>query len=401
MSSFVKTRVQEGSLLGGALLIAGSCIGAGMLALPAVTSSGGFGPSVCLFFLAWSLMLLSGHLLMKTNLQLGYGYNLLSLSQMTLGKIGKWVVSSLFLFLFYSLTVAYLSALCPIVQQLLIAFFSTKLSIPTIQIALTGLMGLCVFLGIRPVDWCNRFLMGLLIIVYMLLVVIGSQHVKLVNLLYSDWQYAYSALPILIISFGYHNMIPSLCRYLKGDEKRLQSVLLLGTAIPLICYIFWQLIILGIVPPENWKQIVQEGKSSTFALLSVSGAGSVSLLGQFFALFAILTSLLAQTLSLVDFLADAFKKPAAEAYRVFYIVLSLAPPFICCLIWPDIFLKALNFSGALIAVVLFGIIPSIMIMKLKVIVSKWSLYSLLLVSGSIFFIELLEMMGCSIFPRIF
>nr|NGX51671.1 Tyrosine-specific transport protein [Chlamydiota bacterium] len=47
---------KQGSVLGGSLLVAGSCIGAGMLALPIVTGMVGFFPSFIMFIVAWLFM---------------------------------------------------------------------------------------------------------------------------------------------------------------------------------------------------------------------------------------------------------------------------------------------------------------------------------------------------------
>jgi len=41
------------AVLGGAFLIAGTCIGAGMLGLPIKTAAGGFFPSAGLFAVVW------------------------------------------------------------------------------------------------------------------------------------------------------------------------------------------------------------------------------------------------------------------------------------------------------------------------------------------------------------
>jgi tyrosine-specific transport protein len=41
---------KPGSIFGGVLLIAGSCIGAGMLGLPIITGIAGFFPSLLMFF---------------------------------------------------------------------------------------------------------------------------------------------------------------------------------------------------------------------------------------------------------------------------------------------------------------------------------------------------------------
>ena len=46
----------SGSVAGGILLIAGCCIGAGMLGLPVLSAIAGFEPSVILFFISWIFM---------------------------------------------------------------------------------------------------------------------------------------------------------------------------------------------------------------------------------------------------------------------------------------------------------------------------------------------------------
>ena len=80
---------KEGSILGGVLLIAGCCIGAGMLALPVVTGIGGFIPSIILMVFIWLFMATTGMLLLEANLALGVNLSLISLAEKTLGKPGK------------------------------------------------------------------------------------------------------------------------------------------------------------------------------------------------------------------------------------------------------------------------------------------------------------------------
>jgi tyrosine-specific transport protein len=46
-----------GHLVGGTLLVAGTSIGVGMLALPVATAAGGFLPSLMIYFLCWFFML--------------------------------------------------------------------------------------------------------------------------------------------------------------------------------------------------------------------------------------------------------------------------------------------------------------------------------------------------------
>ena len=53
---------------GGILLIAGTSIGAGMLAIPVITSFCGFIPAFILILACWAFMLLTAYFLLEVNL---------------------------------------------------------------------------------------------------------------------------------------------------------------------------------------------------------------------------------------------------------------------------------------------------------------------------------------------
>lgn len=101
---------KEGSVLGGMLLIAGSCIGAGMLGLPILTGVAGFFPSLIMFSVAWIFMTMTALLLVEINTGFQRRVNLLTMVGHTLGGAGRLLSWFLYLFLFYALLVAYMSA---------------------------------------------------------------------------------------------------------------------------------------------------------------------------------------------------------------------------------------------------------------------------------------------------
>src|SRR5688572_4400078 len=101
--------IREGSVLGGVLLIAGCCIGAGMLGLPVLSAAAGFIPSFVLFVLCWLFMVVTGLLLLEVNLLFTEEVSIISMAGRTLGKVGQAVGWVCFLFLFYCLMVAYVA----------------------------------------------------------------------------------------------------------------------------------------------------------------------------------------------------------------------------------------------------------------------------------------------------
>ena len=98
---------KSGSLIGGTLLVAGTCIGGGVLALPVLTSMGGFLPSLTLYLLCWAFMACTGMLYLEVIHWMDGESNIVSMAEKTLGKLGKAFTWAIYLFFFYSLSVAY------------------------------------------------------------------------------------------------------------------------------------------------------------------------------------------------------------------------------------------------------------------------------------------------------
>ena len=179
MSAAIHSQLKEGSVLGGILLIAGSCIGAGMLALPVITGIGGFVPSVFMFVFAWIFMTSTGLLLLEANLALGHNLSLISIAERTLGKGGKILCWVLFIFLFYSLSIAYIAASGSILQSIIADLFVLEFPVWAGSFLFTGIFAVVLYVGTRPVDYVNRLLMFGLVATYFILVVleIGRAHV--------------------------------------------------------------------------------------------------------------------------------------------------------------------------------------------------------------------------------
>ncbi len=348
---------KPGSLFGGILLTAGSCIGAGMLALPIVTGLAGFFPSLLLFFLAWLFMTLTGLLLVEVTGTFSHQVNMNSMMARTLGKWGQIASWFLYLFLFYSLLVAYISGSGSLVSGVF------PISTWQASIFFVILFGTIVLFGTRQVDLWNRVLMGCKIVAFLSMVFLSFRYLQPTLLLHRNTSYMWLALPILVVSFGFHNMVPSLTAYMKGDLKRVRLTILGGSLLTLVIYLIWQILILGIVPIDGEFGIAQSahlGREASISLAGTLGTSWMGGFGQAFAFFAILTSFLGQTLSLVHFLADAFKVKHEKHESIFLSLLALGPPLLFSLFSPGLFLKALSFAGGW-AAILFGIFPVCMV----------------------------------------
>lgn len=353
-------RLVPGSVPGGALLIAGSCIGAGMLALPIVTGLAGFFPSMIAFFVSWAFMTFTAFLLVEINGWFSREVNLLSMVKESLGVPGRTVAWISYLLLFYSLLVAYTAASGSIFAAILESLFGFQISPPAASIFFTFLFGWIIYLGTRPTDVLNRFLMIGLIACYLGMILLGIFQVQPEYLIHVKPEYLFSSLPILVVSFGFQNMIPTLTGYMKGDLQRVKKAILLGSLMTLAVYSIWSFLVLGVVPPEGAGSIEESyrsGHEATYALRAALGSNKITYFAQGFAFFAIVTSFLAQGLSLSHFLADGFGKTPGRKNSHWFCLLALGPPLIFALSYPEIFFQALSFAGGICAMVLFGILP--------------------------------------------
>lgn len=100
---------QENKMLPIVLFIAGNTVGAGILALPIMLGLAGFFPSVLAIGLLWMMMFFSGIIMVKQNILHNEKVDLLSFYEITFGKTGKIIITICYLFLFYGLSIAYLS----------------------------------------------------------------------------------------------------------------------------------------------------------------------------------------------------------------------------------------------------------------------------------------------------
>lgn len=361
----------QGNLLSGILLIAGTCIGAGMLALPVATGLAGFMPSMVINTVCWLFMLSTGLLLLEVTLYSKENANILTMAQNFLGPIGKFVSGFFFLFLYYCLEVSYISGGTPLLASIVKNFTGVVLGNSTSYLTFILLFGTIVYLGTRVMDRVNWLLMAGLILSYFWLIGVGSTQIETDLLVHADWKRSLAAIPVFFSAYGFHNVIPSVSTYLKRDAAKLRIAIFLGTTIPFFVYSLWQWMIIGTVPQAELQSAVAQGVPITHALEIIVGHPMINILGSFFGFFALITSFLGVSLSMLDFLADGLKKEATGCNRLLLCLLVFVPSMIFADQHPGIFIKAIGVAGGFGEAILNGLLPIAMVwiarysMKLK------------------------------------
>lgn len=356
-----------------------------MLALPVATAEVGFFNSLVFLVLCWLVMTLGALLVLEVNLRLPRGSNMISMAKSTLGLPGQIIAWITYLFLLYTLLAAYISGGSDVFNSLL---HKAQINAPTwlTSLCFTALFGLVVYKGIRSVDYLNRGLMFGKLGVYLILVIIISPHVSIGSLEGGSAKAFTGTLMILITSFGFASIVPSLRDYFEEDITTLRLVILFGSLIPLFCYILWDAIIMGVIS--------REGDSGLIALMNSEHATSgltealhkavnnqwISGFFGFFTSICMLTAFLGVSLGLFDFLADGLKLKKSGQQGQYIFALTFLPSLLIVLFYPGIYLQALSYAGVC-CVILLLLLPSIMAWKGRKACAAQGKKTLILVPG--------------------
>ncbi|API87404.1 amino acid permease [Francisella uliginis] len=367
-NSFIK-------ILGSIMIIVGTMIGGGILALPIITAKLGFVIGSILIILVWSIMTYTAIVIADISCSMPYGSSFKTIAEKYLGKAGGVVASIAFLVLMYFISTAYISA----------AASSLSTTFPNINENISSLLFVIIFgsivvLGTRFVDYANRFFIILKILVLVILCVVFNKYIEAKNLFVAPVDLGASlviAIPVFTTSFTSHIIVPALSDYLNKNAKDMKKIIIIGSIIPLILYIIWVSTILGVLPlhgPVSFMDSIFNhipvDKANIGDILTALGdkvrTPVTSAVLHIFTYVAIMTSFLSVNLSLFHFNLDTYKLYKAKKIIGYSIatLLTFAVPLIINQLDPDIFIYAMTCVGLSIAVLLM-IMPALMALKIN------------------------------------
>nr|WP_242490577.1 tyrosine transporter TyrP [Klebsiella oxytoca] len=338
-----------------------------MLAMPLASAGVGFGVTLALLITLWALMCYTALLLLEVYQHVPADMGLGSLAARYLGRYGQWATGFCMLFLLYALTAAYISGAGELLASSLNQWLDWTLPPAAGVLIFTAIGGTVVCIGTSLVDLFNRFLFSAKIIFLAIMLALLLPHIHQINLLTLPLQQglALSAIPVIFTSFGFHGSIPSIVSYLGGDIRKLRRVFIIGSFIPLVAYIFWQLATLGSIDSPAFTALLAQNAGLNGlleAIREVVASSHVELAVHLFADLALATSFLGVALGLFDYLADLFQRQNSAGGRLQSGLITFLPPLAFALFYPRGFVMALGYAGVALAVLAL-MLPSLLVMK--------------------------------------
>ncbi|OEF30088.1 aromatic amino acid transport family protein [Vibrio rumoiensis] len=357
--------MSNSKVLGSTLIIAGTTIGAGMLALPIASAGLGFMTSLAIMVAMWGLMAYTALLMLELHQHADFDATLHTLAKQFLGDKGKWIATFAMLFLFYALCAAYIAGGGGQFNAKLHNWFSLDVSNGVGTLIFTVLIASIVTFGTQSVDRVNRVLFTCKLIAMAAMLFFLTPNIQAVHLVNMPLEKGLiiAALPVIFTSFGFHGSIPAVVRYLKLDMKALKKVMVFGSLLPLVVYILWQLATLGVVDQATLSQAT-DVSSLVGTLSQVIHNSVISQIVSVFADLALITSFLGVSLGLFEFLGDSLNKRQTKGGRVGIALVTFVPPLCFALFYPQGFIMALGYAAIALAILAI-LLPVAMVMKAR------------------------------------
>ncbi|GAQ82209.1 Tryptophan or tyrosine transporter protein [Klebsormidium nitens] len=384
---------EEGiNVLGATLLITGSTISGGALALPAVTQDLGFIPSAVSMTGCWLFQVLEGLLLAEVIVGIMQRLNkdsasITSAASETLGPRTALLLSACYVFYMNATLVANISRGATIVAAMV------DLPLDVASLALVLASGALLFVGgVRATDLANRVLTGLLLLSLILTILTGLSHMEVGRLTRGSWAAIPASLPVIMQVLNFLCMLPVVCSILRGEIRLIRVAVILGSGIPLLLYVAWDAVALGLLPAMPLA--IPARQTDPVEVLMEARGAHMGVVLTLFAFTAVATTIIGCHLSLSDFFFEymlpshvsaagatkgspappggspeawpgATPAPGRRAKVWACSVLTLLPSLLLAMTVPDMVYSVLDYTSLYLVTILFGVAPPLMCWSLR------------------------------------
>ncbi|WP_102313162.1 amino acid permease [Vibrio cyclitrophicus] len=344
-------------MIGSSLIIAGTALGAGMLAIPMVLAQFGLLYGTLLMVLICFGTTYAALLLLEATIKAGGGLGLNSIARKTLGRQGQLLTNGLLYALLICLLMAYILGAGDLLSKLL-SNFGIEITATTSQIVFTLIAGAVVASGTGVIDKLNRalfFVMLASLFATMTFLAPSMTQENLMQVTSHDHVDLIKTSAILFTSFGFMVVIPTLVSYNhEATDKQLRNMVIVGSLIPLVCYLCWLFAVVGNLSEEQFRSF--KNVSDLMAAFEAQSPWVGNILSTFTGL-ALLTSFFGVAMALFNQNKDMFNQNTAVTYCISFIL-----PLVGSLLAADKFLQILNYAG-IILVFLAVFVPLVMVHK--------------------------------------
>jgi len=350
-------------------LIVGTSIGAGILALPISTAYCGFWGSVLALLIVWLFMTYSAFNMIKARLCFAdEEVDLATMTTQLLGKTTNFFAEFCYFALLLSLVSLYITVGSAWVTELADHYLGLTVSSPVSQIGFTLVIAGIIYSGLGNLANVNQLITLAKLFFMLMIIILSVGHIQ------EDKLSSYSLSPIpntfslLITTFGFSIILPTLVGYLHNDRKKVMIALLAGSIVILLAYLAWEFIAFGVIGAGGDNGLINialskdKGTEVINTLATIVKDPTFSKYGFGILITAVLTSFLGVGQCLFSYIKDTLPIKNHHRKSVSAILLGFAAPVVIINIYPTGISSILSFAGIFVATIV-GILPNAMMLS--------------------------------------
>ena len=339
-------------------LMIGYMIGAGVLALPVNLGLTGAVPSVFLIIVYGIVMKYTSDVLAdEICAEKAETVDYPTLYGKYMGKAGTAIAVIANLTVLYGLLIAYISGATNIIQT----FFDCDEMSLYIMLGISAVLICLTVADIEAVNKYNTVFVALIFMTFITMIILSFDKIDVAALKETNLKYGGVSIPVVIAAFIFQNLIPVLCKKTEWNASATKRVMSCGMVLVIIVYAAWTVCSIGCLPRYGENGIINtyiNNFPATIPMEKIIGSPLFKILATAFSLLAIVTSFIANGLALNGFLNDlvhnSFKMKLSQTVIK---IIAFLPPVVIVLLWPQVFLKALEIVGGVGGITLFGLFP--------------------------------------------
>lgn len=312
-------------------VLIGTTIGAGIFGLPYAITQVGFGAGIAYLLILGAMILLLNLIYGEVILRTPGDHQLTGYAKIYLGQLGKLLASLALLIGLYGALWAYLLKIGEFA-----ALISNRPHDLLFSLIFFCLASLAILIGLRAVSLLELILVSLMLLFIFILATVGLPHMSSTNFQFSIFNSQFVFFPYGIILFALtgYSAIPEMEEVLRQDHGQLKKAILAGTLIPILVYLIFVFVIVGIAGPLTSEDAISGLRLFLPNWVVRFGAG----LG----ILTMSTSFLSLGYVLREVWFRDFRLPKPSA-----LILALLPPLVLFLLGTKSFLMILEITGAL------------------------------------------------------
>ncbi|MFH1667924.1 MAG: aromatic amino acid transport family protein [Candidatus Komeilibacteria bacterium] len=326
-------------------ILIGTTIGAGILAIPYVMAKSGFLTGLLVLVIVAVMMVVINLIIGEITLASSKLHQLPGYAEKYLGKWGKWSMFYTMLFVLYGALLAYIIG----EGQVITALFGGNVTINSLLFFVVG--SFLVYLGLNIVKRFEVYLSLAILLIIFVIYYFSSIHIQTANLLEFSWSKILIPYGVILTASMGYSSIPQMREILNDQEKLLKEAIIFGTLIPIIVYLFFALIVVGVTGSSTTEL-------ATIGLGNIVGTKMI-IFGNLFAFIAMATSFLTLGLAVKKTYIQDFRMSNGLAW-----LLTCSLPLALFLLGIHSFVGVISFIGAL-AGGLQGVVIILVFMRMK------------------------------------